>query len=73
MFDRFTDEMYRAVAEHEVGSARVARLEGELEGPVVDGASRIALGTMDSPAPLQLAAGGKYPVLEPGIKTKREY
>jgi predicted dehydrogenase len=29
--------------------------------------------TMDSPAPLQVAAGGKYPVPEPGIKTKREY
>jgi len=29
--------------------------------------------TMDSPAPLQLAAGGKYPVPEPGIKTKREF
>jgi predicted dehydrogenase len=29
--------------------------------------------TMDSPAPLQLAANGKYPVPEPGVKTDREY
>ena len=29
--------------------------------------------TMDSPAPLQLAANGKYPQPEPGIKTEREY
>ncbi len=29
--------------------------------------------TMDSPAPLQLAADGKYPVPEPGIKKDREY
>jgi len=29
--------------------------------------------TMDSPAPLQLGADGKYPVPEPGIKTEREY
>lgn len=29
--------------------------------------------TADSPAPLQLAANGRYPVPEPGIKTKREY
>lgn len=29
--------------------------------------------TMDSPAPLQLAANGKYPVPEPGIKTEREF
>ncbi len=29
--------------------------------------------TLDAPAPLQLAADGKYPVPEPGIKTKREY
>lgn len=29
--------------------------------------------TMDSPAPLQMAANGKYPVPEPGIKTEREY
>jgi predicted dehydrogenase len=29
--------------------------------------------TMDSPAPLQLAANGKYPIPEPGIKTDREY
>ncbi len=29
--------------------------------------------TMNSPAPLQLAANGKYPVPEPGIKTDREY
>ena len=28
---------------------------------------------MDSPAPLQLAANGKYPQPEPGIKTEREY
>ncbi len=29
--------------------------------------------TADSPAPLQLAANGKYPVPQPGITTKREY
>lgn len=29
--------------------------------------------TKDSPAPLQLAANGKYPVPMPGITTKREY
>jgi predicted dehydrogenase len=29
--------------------------------------------TLDSPAPLQLAADGKYPVPEPGIKKDREY
>ena len=29
--------------------------------------------TMNSPAPLQMAANGKYPVPEPGIKTDREY
>jgi predicted dehydrogenase len=29
--------------------------------------------TMDSPAPLQLAANGRYPVPEPGVKTDREY
>ncbi len=29
--------------------------------------------TMDSPAPLQLGADGKYPVPEPGIKIEREY
>jgi predicted dehydrogenase len=28
---------------------------------------------MDSPAPLQMGKDGKYPVPEPGIKTKREY
>lgn len=29
--------------------------------------------TADSPAPLQLAANGKYPVPQPGITVKREY
>jgi hypothetical protein len=29
--------------------------------------------TMDSPAPVQADANGKYPVPQPGIKTKREY
>jgi predicted dehydrogenase len=29
--------------------------------------------TMDSPAPLQLAADGKYPVPQPGVNTDREY
>lgn len=29
--------------------------------------------TMDSPAPIQADSSGKYPVPEPGIKTKREY
>jgi predicted dehydrogenase len=29
--------------------------------------------TMDSPAPVQLMANGKYPVPEPGIKIDREY
>ncbi len=29
--------------------------------------------TMDSPAPLQAGADGKYPVPQPGIVTKREY
>jgi hypothetical protein len=29
--------------------------------------------TMDSPAPLQLASNGKYPVPEPGIKKQTEY
>ena len=29
--------------------------------------------TNDSPAPLQLAANGKYPVPQPGLTTKREY
>jgi len=29
--------------------------------------------TMDSPAPLQLTANGRYPVPEPGVKTDREY
>ena len=29
--------------------------------------------TMNSPAPLQLGAGGKYPVPEPGVKKQREY
>jgi len=29
--------------------------------------------TMDSPAPVQLQANGKYPVPMPGIQTKREY
>ena len=29
--------------------------------------------TMDSPAPLQADADGKYPVPQPGITTKREY
>ena len=29
--------------------------------------------TMESPAPLQLGTDGKYPVPQPGIKTKREY
>jgi predicted dehydrogenase len=29
--------------------------------------------TMDSPAPLQLAANGKYPVPEPGVKRQREF
>jgi predicted dehydrogenase len=29
--------------------------------------------TMDSPAPVRAAADGKYPVPQPGIKTKREY
>jgi predicted dehydrogenase len=29
--------------------------------------------TLDSPAPIQAGADGKYPVPEPGVKTKREY
>jgi hypothetical protein len=29
--------------------------------------------TLDGPAPLLLGLDGKYPVPEPGIKTKREY
>jgi hypothetical protein len=29
--------------------------------------------TMDSPAPLQLGADGKYPVPRPGLQTKREF
>jgi predicted dehydrogenase len=29
--------------------------------------------TMDSPAPLQLGADGRYPVPEPGVKKRREY
>ena len=29
--------------------------------------------TMDSPAPLQADANGKYPVPQPGIVTNREY
>jgi hypothetical protein len=29
--------------------------------------------TMDSAAPLQAGADGKYPVPRPGIETKREY
>jgi predicted dehydrogenase len=29
--------------------------------------------TMDSPAPVQADAEGKYPIPQPGIKTKREY
>ena len=29
--------------------------------------------TMDSAAPLQAGANGKYPVLQPGILKKREY
>jgi predicted dehydrogenase len=29
--------------------------------------------TMDSPAPLQLGANGRYPVPEPGVKKQREY
>ena len=29
--------------------------------------------TADSPAPLQLAANGKYPVPQPGVTVKREY
>jgi hypothetical protein len=29
--------------------------------------------TMDSPAPLLADAGGRYPVPQPGIVTKREY
>ena len=29
--------------------------------------------TMDSPAPVQMAANGKYPVPQPGINKKREY
>jgi hypothetical protein len=29
--------------------------------------------TMDSPAPLQADASGRYPVPQPGINTKREY
>jgi hypothetical protein len=29
--------------------------------------------TMDSPAPLQIGADGKYPVPQPGIVTAREY
>ena len=29
--------------------------------------------TMDSPAPIQADADGRYPVPQPGIVTKREY
>ena len=29
--------------------------------------------TMDSPAPVQLQADGRYPVPMPGLNTKREY
>jgi hypothetical protein len=29
--------------------------------------------TMESPAPLRLGTDGKYPVPQPGIKTKQEF